>query len=167
MKINYTILLVIFVVSLINCQNKEENKSSIYSIQLIKRSKYNDDMLISCFEVSNSLSFNERMKKYRITKINYPTIETWKLNFYYWKIQKYNLKTNTFMVAFLIPNGRITRMSNDSISLIENRLILESEMDIIFENEDTVHLNTKEYEKLNPKLTNFSPIDTNWVGMPD
>lgn len=161
--------LLLFAVSfvIVSCQgfNKQENKLAMYSTQLIKRSTHNDDMLVCCFSASNPDLFYKKIKQLSIKDVRFPLAEQLGLNFYSWKVKRYNLDSNIFMIGLLVPRGRISAMTNDSVALMSRRLTLNSEIYLILENNDTLTLSNVGFDKTSQRKIYFSVKDTNWVGI--
>lgn len=79
-------------------------------------------MLACCFTASDPWSFNKEVSNHRIKAINFVTARQLGIDFYGWKIAKYNLDSTVFVLGLFIPRSQITKMSDDSIALVTNKL---------------------------------------------
>ena len=166
MKAIYVILLVILISG---CKNQSKNQSggelTIYSIQLIKKDQYNDDLLACCFTASHPSSFNQEISSYWIKDVNFPLAKELGIDFCRWKIKRYSLDSTVFVLGLFVPNLKITEMNDDSIAIITAELKVAPQIDIILENDDTLRLKKSDSKKLNELKADFSVNDTNWVGI--
>ncbi len=162
MKIKHIFLVLALITG---CKSQAKEELTIYSIQLIKRDIYNDDMLACCFAASNPWSFIKKMSTHRITEINFVIAKQLGIDFYGWKVAKYNLDSTVFALGLFIPRLKITEMSDDSITLVTNKLKLAPQIDLIPENDDTLCLYDFNFKKGNEMKVTFFVNDTNWVGI--
>ena len=105
------------------------------------------------------------MSNHRIKAINFVTARQLGIDFYGWKIAKYNLDSTVFVLGLFIPRSQITKMSDDSIALVTNKLKSAPQLDLILENEDTLRLYDFDFNKVNEMKVIFSVNDTDWVGI--
>jgi len=161
MKFFFFLILVLIA----GCKSQAKEELTIYSIQLIKKDRYNDDMLACCFAASDPWSFNKEVSNHRIKAINFVTARQLGIDFYGWKIAKYNLDSTVFVLGLFIPRSQITKMSDDSIALVTNKLKSAPQLDLILENEDTLRLYDFDFNKVNEMKVIFSVNDTDWVGI--
>jgi hypothetical protein len=155
----------LILVLIAGCKSQAKEELTIYSIQLIKKDRYNDDMLACCFTASDPWSFNKEVSNHRIKAINFVTARQLGIDFYGWKIAKYNLDSTVFVLGLFIPRSQITKMSDDSIALVTNKLKSAPQLDLILENEDTLRLYDFDFNKVNEMKVIFSVNDTDWVGI--
>lgn len=160
-----TIYIFLILALIAGCKSQPKEELTIYSIQLLKRDRYNDDMVACCFTASDPPSFNKDVSNHRINAINFVTAKQLGIDFYGWKVAKYNLDSTVFVLGLLIPRLEITKMSDDSIALVTNKLKLAPHIDLILENDDTLRLSNFDFKKGNNMKVIFSVNDTNWIGI--
>jgi hypothetical protein len=166
MKAIYIIFLLILISG---CKNQIKNQSrgelTIYSIQLIKKDRYNDDLLACCFTASHPWSFSQEISTYWIKEVNFLAAKELGIDFHKWEIARYSLDSTVFVLGLFVPRFKITEMSDDSIALILDELKLAPKIDLILENDDALRLQNFDFKKFNEMKVGFSVNDTNWVGI--
>jgi len=163
------IFLLFIAIMILGCHNHSKtnnrNEFTIYSVKLFKRGMHNADLLTCCFETTQPSIFLNKLKEFPIKKVDFPMTEQLGLNFYGWKVQKYDLDSTCFVLGLFINNSQISNLSDDSIRLLTQKLVSDPSITIILENNDSIILVKKNAQSLKNMKAVFSLEDTTWRGI--
>ena len=140
----------------------DRDEFTLYSLSLIKSGDYNEDLLAICFKTDQPSVFINKLKDHQIKEVNFPMAKELGLNFSRWKVKKYDLDSTIFVLGLFINYFKITSLSDDSITLLTQKLKYNPRITITLENNDSIKLYKYDLQALN---NIFSVNDTNWTGI--
>jgi hypothetical protein len=154
---------------ILSCQSHSKkinrNEFTLYSVNLIKSGTYNQDLLACCFTTTQPTVFINKLNDYHIKEVDFPMTRQLGLNFSRWKMAKYDLDSTIFVIGLFINNFQITSLTDDSITLLTQKLKSDPSITIILENNDSIKLDRYDFKALNIIKANFSVNDTSWTGI--
>lgn len=154
---------------ILGCQNhnrkNEISEFPVYSISLHKSGEFNADLLTCCFETDQPSAFINKLKLYRISKVDFPMARQLGLDYASWKVKQYDLDSAYFVLGLFIKNFQISSLTNDSIAILTQKLRSHQNITIILENNDSIKLYKNDSKTSTNMKAIFSVNDTNWKGI--
>jgi hypothetical protein len=98
-------------------------------------------------------------------EVNFPMAKKLGLSYSRWKVAKHDSDSTVFVLGLFIHNLQITGLSEDSITLLTQKLETDPRLTIILENNDSISLDRFDFQYLQNVKSIFSVNDTSWTGI--